>query len=570
MKSVRYRINLVGYLVFLYSFNAFALIPLQGLLYGDVSDTYQQDPLAGISSIKSVSDESLVSSETIKSFKEYSGFYQQGANLKNSCQFFQEYKYATPFEESQAKRTIVSTLQYIGLDLTMKAIVEYSKLLEFDSDSFNNLVENLIENTCSKNTTVYSLKLLKDNFKHLYENMPAKSYQLPSLNDSPYYSKAVKDITNSRQAKKKEMDLTIKNFRALCSWGGDVDNYRLLVPLLQNPFIMSYIHNSLLSKKISYDKKEASIAYVKDEDAVQISCENLVCRRTTQETFNQKLPRIVGSNDIATDLNVLYCGHFSRVLYQESNQNKQIKEWMDDLTIDSPVLEATNFISLLTKKSDLLIASNTYRDLTKLLKENIDSNWHRWAEEKSSGLQIDLLLEESLNVTLVSQVDTVSALKGNLKMVFDFTLGEADKVLMESDKIKSNFSLSIPNNFLRWMRKEYIKRSNVSDYKGLKELNDKVVAYVDAEFKKKEKYFLIPIWTPKISKIVAKELQEQLLKYKGSKFTAHHNKAVKIPVEFRFGLFALKYLNEKFKSKYRDDGSYRGISNFTSEKLKSK
>ena len=314
---------------------------------------------------------------------------------------------------------------------------------------------------------------------------------------------------------------------------------------------MSYLHNTILARKISYNKEKTIVEFVSDEDSNHISCNNLICRKSTKETFEEKFPRIVGSNDILTDLNILYCGHFKNISYKTKNQSPQVKEWMNELTLESSFLEASNFISLITKKSDLLIATTKYSELTHLIKQNIENSWLKWAKSKTSGLQVDLLYEESLNVQLVTQVDKPETLKGDLRAIFDFTLGESDKVLTGVDKITSKFYLSLPNNFLRWMRKEYIKRSNLSDYKGLKELNTKVVAYLSAQFKEKEKYFLIPLWTDKIANIIAKELQEQLLKYKGQRFNEFHNRAVKIPVEFRFGVFALKYLNERFKSEYR-------------------
>ena len=152
------------------SFKAIALVPLQGLIYGDVRDTKQYDPLSGVFSQDAISNPDQVNSVEETKFQEYIGLYKDGANLKNSCEQGSIFQYDSPWKEATAKRSIVSTLQYIGLDISLKAIVEYAKLLELPKENFDNIVENLITNTCSKNLSVYSIKLLRNNFKHYYEN----------------------------------------------------------------------------------------------------------------------------------------------------------------------------------------------------------------------------------------------------------------------------------------------------------------------------------------------------------------------------------------------------------------
>ncbi len=546
---------LVGFLTLLTSLSSFALVPLEGLLYGDVAEIRQNDPLEGVFSSNAIAQPKLLNEQRIKSFKEYLGLYQQGKNLKKSCQFSNTFQYATPWKEKTAKRVVASTLQYIGIDQTMKAIVEYVKLLEYSDDQFNKLSTNLLNNTCSKNLTLYSLKLLRDNFKSLYDNHTKGQFELPSLVDSPFYSEDVKLISNSIRAKKNELELSVRAFRAFCSWDGDTDNYRLLTPYLQNPFVMIIVYNNLLDRKISYNSERTLLEYAKAQKSVQVSCDNLICRRSNSATFKQKFPRIVGTTELMTDLTVLYCGHFSKLDYDTKNQGKVISSWIKETTIDSPHLESMNFLSLLTKRSDILIGLDSYKDVNKVLKSSIDSRWNKWASEKTSNLVTDLLFEESLNVDLKTLVNTPSNYKGDLKLIFDFTLGEMDRVLEDDDKVTSKFHLDIPENYLRWMRKEYIAKNNLSDYEGLKELEKKVETYIESLLDKKKKFFLIPLWNDRMASIMARELQTQLVEYKGSKFRNLTNKAVSIPVEFRYGLFALKYLNEKFKAKYRSVGS---------------
>ena len=547
--------TLVGLLTLIFASSTIALVPLEGLLYGDVTEISQNDPLMGVFSNDAVANPLLLSSQKTASFKEYLGLFQQGKNLKNSCSFISSFRYSTPWKEKQAKRTIASTLQYIGIDQTMKAIVEYVKLLDFTEDEFTKLSTNLISITCSKNLSLYSIKLLKDNFKNLYDNHTKGQFQLPGLIDSPYYSEDVKLITNSVRAKKKELELTVRAFRSFCSWNGDTDNYRLMTPYLQNPFVMSVIYNNLLDRKISYNEETTVVEYKENKKTVKVTCEHLICRKTNTATFKQNFPRMVGATDLGTDFSALYCGHFSKLDYDVKGQGSTIKKWIKETTIDSPHLEAMNFLSLLTKQSDILVGLDNYAEVNKVIKSSIDSRWNKWAKEKTSNLVTDLLFEESLNVDLKTLVNTSSNLKGELSIIFDFTLGEMDRVLEDDDKVTSVFHLNLPENYLRWMRKEYIAKNNLSDYRGLKDLEQKVEAYIKSELDKKKKYFLIPLWNERLAGIIAREIQSQIVEYKGSKYKNYTNKAVSIPVRFRYGLFALKYLNEKFKAKYRSVSS---------------
>ena len=388
-----YMIKKLGFLLFLITQNSWGLVPLEGLLYGDVKDISQVDPMENVHSENAVLDINMLNAKTKKSFRENNGLYQEGANLVKSCEFNKKFKYQSAWQQKQAKRTIVSTLQYIGLDITMKAIVEYVKLLEFDESEFQNLYSNLITNTCSPNITVYSKKLLLNNFKFLYKNHKKGQFKLPSLLDSPFYSKEVKELTNSRTAKRNELKLSIRNFRAFCSWNGDVDDYRLLTPYLNNSFVMSYIFNQLSGRKIVYNPIDTKVEYGEDSNSIRVSCNNLICRKSNDVKFNELYPRVVGSTKLTDDFKALYCGHFKDISFKTRSQNPKILSWMKEGTIDSPYLESMNFLSLITKKSDILVAADKFTDLQKLMKSNIKDRWDRWAKSKVDDFVTDILYE---------------------------------------------------------------------------------------------------------------------------------------------------------------------------------
>ena len=81
----------------------------------------------------------------------------------------------------------MATLQYIGIDLTLRAISDYSKELELKRGDFNNLIQNLTNNFCSKNMTIISQRQLKKNFE-LKFNSNKEKVQVPSIEKNPFFS----------------------------------------------------------------------------------------------------------------------------------------------------------------------------------------------------------------------------------------------------------------------------------------------------------------------------------------------------------------------------------------------
>ena len=526
-----------------------ALVPLEGIIYGDVKNIQQYDPLSNVFTGSAVVEPELENKKERKKLEEYIGLYRQGTNMLYRCELSSPAKYINPWQEETARRIVVATLQYIGLDVSMRAIVEYSKLLEYSKSEFETLTNNLIKNTCTQNLSVYSLKLLKNNFHHFYKN--GSGYQVPSVKTSPYFTQTIREKTNSRAAKENEFNLAIKNFRAFCSWGGDTDNYRMLAGYLNNPFVMSYVFNHLNGKKINWDDSKKVITTIENKEAIRVSCKDLICRKSDKVVFSQNFPRMIGSTTLDVDLNNMFCSHFSQVSYLYKEQNPTIKKWIKEQTIEEPYLEAMNFISLLTGIPDLLIAADKYNDLVSSLRENIDSRWKKWAKDKNEQFVVDLLYEESLNIDLVPMAKSNEIIKGNFQLVFDYTLGELDRVLDVVDKITAKFHLEFPKSYLRWIREDYIKRSNKSDFKALEHIRNKVKTYVEIQLEAKKELFLIPMWNKKMGDIIADEIIDQLINYRGKYFKDFSHEKVKVPVKFRFGLFALKYFNQRFKAKYR-------------------
>lgn len=545
--------KLFYWVIFIFPFHANALIGLENLQYIQGNELFNynlldRDSQTSITNIsnktkrkKSTSDsEKLQSAELVK-IRDYQKLYNEAEKLKLTCDYRSDYRYANMRQEANARRSVVSTLQYLGLDISLKAIVKYSKLLDLSKDEFDNIVENLLQNNCSQNISVFSIKLLRKKFYYYYHNEDAADFKLPSVKDNQFFAANFQRLTNSIQAKKKEFNLTLKNFRAFCSWGGDTDDYRLLAPYVANPYIMSFVYDHLKQKKIRPKKKEA----------VRVACDDLLCRRHEKRKFQKLFPRMIGSTDLYADLENLYCGHFRHQTYVTKGNVQQVNEWVKDQSLEDPYLETFQFIALYTGVPDLLIATDKYQQIGQEVLKAINNDWDQWAKSKSDQFVSDLLYEGPLQIDLMSKAVSDQVRQGDFNFELKYTLGELDRVLNLTDKIQATMYLEFPRSYLRWLRSAYLKANNLSRYAKKEALEQKASLYFASQLEQKSQIFLIPMWSENLPKMLAKELIAQLSNYNGSRLDELGHDLVKIPVKLRYGLFALKYLRKRFKEKYR-------------------
>lgn len=527
-----------------FSASVFALAPLEGLIQGDVGNVAQRDPLADLFSKRFASLEEGGDAAQKFKLEEYKGLFSLGSNLVNSCDVERFYTYSDPWQEEGARRSIVATLQYVGLDVSSRAIVEYAKAFKLSDQEFENIVNNLVVNTCSENVSVFSKKLLRDNFNGMWKGK--SGFEAPSFKGSPYVVKSVFDKSESFEAKEREFNFAIKNFRDFCSWDGGVDNYRMLAPYLRNPYVMSLAHNHLIRRQIEWDAEKEAAVLAPSEDSAQVACEDLICRRRDPAAFIRLFPRMVGSVSLEDDLEVLYCNHFRNASLRTADTAPSIKKWINDQTLEESKLLPMSFVSLVSGVPDLFFAIDAYEEVGSLFSSTIEQSWDEWAVAQTDTLVLDLLYEESLYVDL-SPVNAYSKAQGDLALTFDFTLGELDRELKVVDKISSLFHLSFPKSYLGWARRSYIDANNRSQHKEAKEIEKRVETYINLQLEEKSEYFKLALWNENFGAIVAQELLDRVVGYKGSRFEGLEHDEVKVPVRFRFGLFALKYLRDKAK-----------------------
>ncbi len=530
------KIVLVGFMLLTFLSTANALVPVEGILLGSAVEEYQKDPLFRI--FNDIYDKTKISEN--KKLRLYKSTFDSGQYLSEGCGLYAKPLYPTPWMEKQAKRTVVATVQYIGLDTSIKAIGAYAKKLDLTEDEFKNLSTNMVSNFCSKNVTVFSLKKIFQSLDYYYKN--PQFAMIPSVDSSPFATSVFKEKTESQKSRSHEFDQAIQNFKAFCSWGGDVEDYRLLSPYLKNKFIMAFIIKNLTGVQDEYDETKRVIVQKSSLDTVQVACKELICRKTSMTEFKESIPLSIGSTGLFTDMAKLYCHHFKVLDYSSINTIPNVKDWIKKMELEDPIFETNFFISLMTGVPDPIWGVESYRDIPAVARSGIDERWSKWANETLSMFSDEMLFEESLKIKPEPIRDQIRLKMNGFMLDFSVTLGEMDRVLTDEDKLKLSFDLKFSKNYLRHIRQKWESLSKDIDEDGKQKFRQEVAKVINVQLAEKERYFSQRVWNNEFSRHIAQELIGQLMVYNGSLFQSYEEKMLKVPVQFSYGVFALGYL----------------------------
>ena len=165
----------------------------------------------------------------------------------------------------------------------------------------------------------------------------------------------------------------------------------------------------------------------------------------------------------------------------------------------------------------------------------------------NSNFSNDLYFEESLIVKKLDRKNDFYNKKGGLKVVFEVTLGEFDNTIHSLDKIDVHFNLRMPKSFLGMMMKDWRKHSG--DKKKRKELIERFKIQIESQMGIFRNKFIIPPWDGDLGRLISIDLMDQLAEYQGEYFSDRTHKNVEIPIEFRYGVFALKYIHYRYRFK---------------------
>jgi len=525
---------------------AYALVPIESIILGTFSEEYKDelsDPLDYIFKIDTKADE-----DKLTNYREYlalyRGFYEEGIALDNRCKERPTALYGKPFQKDQVTRSVIASLQFVGLDIMSRAIPEYAKYFEFTEDEYSNLVEKIVGNWCSQNITIISLKALKNNFKSKFKS--GTDYELPTLGKNPLFPEKLSKFIPEDKAREREFKQTLDLFKAFCSWGGDIKNTRLLVPLLRNPQVMAFVIRQMAGLKLNWNKIDQGFAYSEDKNSVRVHCKNLICRRLTPEKFRSEVPRSVGSKGFQDDFQRIYCENLRDIDYVIKNQVPKINRVIKNLTFDDQNLMVSQMIALLTGVPDFIVRSEKYTDAQDWMRASVDRIWDQWADKQSQKFGKDLLFEESLTLELVDTPLYFNRYRKNFAVVFDVNLGEFDRINQMVGKVSTKFDIKISKGFLNWMRKQLLsEEDNFVEIKAkAKDRFKKIVAdfVEEARFK-----YTIPPWKGDLEELIVREVSAQLLRIRGNLYNVDDRGMVNIPVVFNYGPFALKYIRYQHK-----------------------
>ncbi len=490
----------------------------------------------------------------LKQMKEYRGFYQEGENLKNYCaQSKIELNYVSKWQEEQNVRSVLATFQFHMLELMENTIVELARKLEFSDTEFANLSENITNNYCSPNITVKSIKLIKKEFKKKYEQKDQVLIELPNNDENPFFVFANRSDVNRQKERENQLMMSLKIFRAACSWDGNTDNMRLLVPFVKSPYLFAYIVRQLANLKIEWDEQSNEMALIKDKFTPRVSCDGYICRKSSREDFNRNFFMAVGSASLESDLKLLYCKHFKEVDYKdikELDAPSEMKSWIKNQTFDEDYLAVNQMIAALTRVNNLFFKYDKFTDLSSDVDSSIDFYMNFWSKTVVTNFSNELFLEEPLSVVKVPRDYYFKNDKAEFKIYFDVNRGEFDENLLSFDKVTVKMDITLRKDILSWIRKEWFALANSQKYQeDEKKLRDTLAHHIKDQVTKIEKKLVTKPWQGDISTLIAKELMEQITLYKGPFFrNSRENEVVTIPLFFCYGPFALQYLNYEFRN----------------------
>ncbi|MFN8369712.1 MAG: hypothetical protein U0T83_03700 [Bacteriovoracaceae bacterium] len=474
----------------------------------------------------------------LKQMKEFRGFYQEGENLKNYCSLNKaNLTYISKWQEEQNLRSVLATFQYHIIELMENSLVELARTLEFSENEFSNLTENITNNYCSPNITIKSIKLIKKEFLNKFATKDQTLIELPNSDENPFFVfKRSSEVTNKKERENQLIE-SVKIFKAACSWDGNVDNMRLLVPFVKNPYIAAYIIRQLANLKIEWDEKNSEVTLVKDKFTPRVSCDGFICRKSSREDFNRNFFSAVGSAGLESDLKLLYCKHFKDADYKDikdPESTSEVKKWIKSQTFDEDYLQVNQLISVITKVSNLFLKYDKFTDINSDIDSSIDFYMNYWSKTVVSNFSNDLLWEEPISVVKVPREYYFVNSKPEFKVIFDVNRGEFDENLFFFDKVTIKMGIELRKDILNWIRKEWFNLSNSQKYaEDEKKLRDTLAHHIKDQVDKFSKKLIIIPWQGDISNLIAKELMEQITSYKGPFFRqSDGNQLVLIPIFF--------------------------------------
>lgn len=525
---------------------AWALAPVESLVLGNFSEDYSENKTDPLNYVYSRDLTLKSASENYKNeLATYRGFYEEGKNLTNYCRGRKEIRYASEWEKVQTKRAVMSLIQYIGLDLTARALPQYAKAMEFSREEYTNMVEGLVGNYCSTNLSVISKKELLNNLILKFDK--DNNFKLPTIDGNPYFPDNIENYLPKKKAMEQELLYTVKLFQSLCSWSGNPNNPGLMSTVLKHSALMAFFGRQMSGQSIGWREVDNTVYIKEDPQTVKVWCDNLVCRKTTHRDFNNKFHYSIGGTSIAEDMKRLYCEEFRSSDFRPNDNDPKIAKMMNSMTFEEENFINSQFIALITGIPDFMLRAEKFNDGEDLFRSSVDYTWTKWARRVSENFTEDLYFEEPLTLELVESKQYFNFRSGKLKVAFDVNLGEFDRINQRAGKVKVKFNIPVPNSFLEYYRTS-MKNADFRDTTEINRIKNRFRMHLTSHVQLAREKFLIAPWKGEkndLEGIIIYALNSQILdspeKFMDFKKPGMHL----IEIEINYGLFALKYLNHQ-------------------------
>jgi hypothetical protein len=525
---------------------AYALAPVESLVLGDFSGEYSEnktDPLSYVFS----RDHSLKNADKGHKLElaTYRGFYEEGKNTYNYCKDARTIRYTSPWEKVQVMRSTMALIQYIGLDLSVRALPQYAKALDFSREEYKNFAEGLVGNNCSNNLSVISKKELLNNLFLKFDK--ENNFKLPTVLGNPYFPYNMEGDLPSKKAIEHEFLYTVKLFQSLCSWTGDPNNPGLMVPILKHSALMSFFTRQMNNQNIGWRETDNTLFLREDKQTAQVWCDNLICRKTPREIFWSKVYFSIGGTNLGDDLKRLYCEDFRSMDYKPKESDPRLAKIMNSISFDEEHFINSQFIALITGVPDFLLRGDKFTDGEDTLRSSVDYTWIKWAKNVGENFTRELFYEEPLTLELVDRIQYHNFRSPNLKIAFDVNLGEFDRINQRAGKLKVKFKLNVQNSFLKYFRST-MKSLNFNEAAERVRLHNRFKLQLVGDVQAAKEKFLIPPWKGDLEGLIASEMASQILDTPEKFLNFEGTGTREIEVEINYGLFALKYLNHQLNA----------------------
>jgi hypothetical protein len=543
-----------------FPWTALSLVPIESMILGKNfadREVLLKDPLTYVF----MQSELAPNDNNSELLMQAQSYVWNGRYISQQCDRGTKIEFATEDEKNRAKRSMLGTLQYMGLDLSLRAITAYAQLAKFSSEEFDNLISGLIGNYCSSNISVTSHEGLKKNF--LLQMKTDQKSALPlfkknSLFPSQLYALDADENLNIRDH---EFALAIESFKSFCSWGGDVSSLRLMAPFVNDPIIMGFIIDQMAGVKLKWNLNMKKAEKIKEENTtVQVACKGLICRRLKTVDFEQVFPKIVGSTEKKDeDYARLWCQTLKDQSLRIESERPSIRKMILSRTLADEHLLRSFMVSLLTGIPSIMTKVWQFGDLKQLYDLSLDEEWNDWARKSIKSFSRDLVFEESVSFERVRQkrMEEFHSL-ADLSFDFDVNLGEYDRLNQMLGKVAVGMSFKIHQTELVQWATDWPLYVEAGLEKKREIILKRVTLTIEDQLKSFRDFFIIAPWEGDLVGLLASDLMNQLeqLRNNGVKLEKKTQDVVAIPFKIRYGLYALKYLNYR-RSALKGDATIR-------------